>query len=259
MWWSAGSGAQAAELPQGRFDLAYTVRASNFRGQPETQLEWMDARLLDEPAVAVNMVRPIEVIDYHTAQQPVGLIKSIVDGGDALVWAEAGAIEKLAGPGIAAFNRQQLKPATTLIIWTAPPGARELRAALEAVSPRRIYLVNTFPETNTLDAFLKRLAGLVKYNLRVNDGRASLAALATACAQREAAVQKGLEWLAARGHIALLGQAGDGVILGEGSGVINPSVEIIAYQLKVILEESSAYRAFFTAAAKEQLTSTGGY
>jgi single-stranded-DNA-specific exonuclease len=258
IWWSAGSGAQAADLPLGRFDLAYTVRASNYLGQLETQVEWIDARPLEEPqGVLSQAARQLEVVDYHAAQQPVGLIKTVVEGGDALVWAEAGAIEKLAALGIVARNRQELGPANTLVIWTAPPGARELRAVMDVVSPSTIYLVNVNPETSTMDVLLKRLAGLVKYNLRMNQGHASLSALAAACAQREVAVQKGLEWLAARGHITLLGQTGDQVSLGEGSRVQGPSAEAIAYQLKGILEESAAYRAYFATAAKELLVSSG--
>ncbi|MCK4471434.1 MAG: single-stranded-DNA-specific exonuclease RecJ, partial [Anaerolineae bacterium] len=41
IWWQ-GAG---WPLPQGRFDLAYVVRASDYRGQRDVQVEWVDARV----------------------------------------------------------------------------------------------------------------------------------------------------------------------------------------------------------------------
>src|SRR5690606_37687073 len=43
IWWNGAS----EDLPQGRFDLAYVARASDYRGQREVQIEWQDARPLE--------------------------------------------------------------------------------------------------------------------------------------------------------------------------------------------------------------------
>ena len=46
VWWQ-GVG---WPLPQGKFDLAYVVRSSNYRGKSEVQVEWIDARQIEVPA-----------------------------------------------------------------------------------------------------------------------------------------------------------------------------------------------------------------
>ena len=44
LWWQ-GAG---SPLPEGRFDLAYTVRASNYLGQRTIEVEWLAARIIPE-------------------------------------------------------------------------------------------------------------------------------------------------------------------------------------------------------------------
>ncbi len=251
IWWGAGSQVDDADLPQGRFDLAYTARTSDYRGQAELQVEWIDARPLEEAPALIR--RPITVVDYRLSPQKIALVKRIVAQEEAMVWAEAGAVAKLAEAGIPAHTRQTLMPATTLIVWTAPPALQVLRTALQAVSPESVYLVATSPETAALQGFLERLAGLVKYILRTTGGKTDLATLAAACAQTEPAVRKGLEWLAAMGHIALLEQTRSLVSLGAGNKEKGPSAEGIAKELKAILGESAAYRDYLASTDKERL------
>ncbi len=257
IWWQAGAALGSSDLPQGRFDLAYTVRASNYRGQAEVQVEWIDARPLDEPASAAIPVRTVEVVDYRGAPQASALIKSLAAQEGLLVWAEAEAAQKLAALGINAVNRLKLTPAQSLAIWTAPPGPKELRSALTAVAPQTVYLFGIPSETTVPGTFLKRLAGLVKYSLRSESGRVDLDALAAACAQRESAVRLGLEWLVARGDIAFQSLGGGQIVIGEGSKVEQGAPAVIAAQLKLLLDESAAYHAYFARADKDRLIVPG--
>ena len=50
MWWRGASW----PLPEGRFDLACTARASNYRGQRAVQIEWIDARPIQDEALALR-------------------------------------------------------------------------------------------------------------------------------------------------------------------------------------------------------------
>jgi hypothetical protein len=60
-----------------------------------------------------------------------------------------------------------------------------------------------------MEAFLERLAGLVKFALQRNEGRARISALAGATAQREAVAKASLEWLAAGGIVDVLSEEAD--------------------------------------------------
>lgn len=253
IWWQAGASPNSLDLPQGRFDLAYTVRASNYRGQLEVQVEWIDARPLDEPDIPAPAAQTVEVIDYRASPQPSVLVKTLAGQEGLLVWAEAEAAQKLSALGISSVNRVSLKPARALVIWTTPPGPRELRSAIAAVRPQMVYLFGIPPETTAVGTLLKRLAGLVKYSLRSEGGRCDLGALAAACAQREGAVRLGLEWLAVRGDIAIQSLEGGQIVIVEGSRVVQGDPIAIADRLKPLLDESAAYRAYFASADKDGL------
>jgi single-stranded-DNA-specific exonuclease len=247
-------------LPEGQFDLAYRVRppkldrASSARADTDVQLEWMDIRATASPAGAVSSRRQVEVVDCRAADDPLAVLHGLQGRGPVQVWCEGEARAAVGGR-----DRTELAPAEDLVIWTSPPGRAELRAALASVMPLRVYVFSHDPGVNGPEAFLKRLAGLCKYVLRTREGQVRLAVLAAATAQREATVQAGLAWLEAGGHLAMLSQeAGSDVHLlpGTAENGRSPDHAVRAEQLKALLEESAAYRAYFSRADASRLVLT---
>ena len=245
VWWQ-GAG---WPLPEGRFDLAYSARASTYRGVRDVQVEWLDARLQeDQPAELASQRPPIEVVDYRGQEHPLAVLQRLLAEGDVQVWREAEAASLLDGR-----DRYELQPSESLVIWTAPPGPAELHFALETVSPQKIYLFGISPGADRPEAFLQRLAGLLKHALKASQGRLSLSALAAATAQRQAAIRLGLDWLAARGHIHIVSQNGDEVVIAAGDGVRREDLAECEALLKAALAETAAYRAYFQKAGKDSL------
>jgi hypothetical protein len=181
-----------------------------------------------------------------------------------LVWAEGEAIRKLVTQGVTAVDRYHLAPAAYLAIWTTPSGSRELLAALELVHPKSVYLFGVDPVDNNPEAFLNRLAGLIKYSLKTKHEDVRISALAAATGQREALVQKGLDWMAACGHISVEGAEGDEirVRLAAGSGLRGSAgasqpdfeqVKRLEAEIKSLWVETAAFRAYFSRADKNDL------
>ena len=233
------------DLPQGHFDLAYTVRASNYRGQQDLQVEWVDARLLEEE-LEVKAVKPaFQTSDYRNHPQPVTVLKSLLDKSDIQVWCEGDALEKLTTLGIQGYKRYEIQASKSLAIWTTPPGRDELLATLERARPEIIYLFGIDPDIDQPEIFLKRLSGLVKFALRSNEGSVKLSRLATATAQREMTVRKGLEWLEARGHLSILVEEGDDIRLAKYGKPVTRDLSLLTRQIAELLQETNAYRQFF--------------
>jgi single-stranded-DNA-specific exonuclease len=256
IWWQ-GAG---EPLPKGRFDLAYSVRASDYRGQREMQIEWVAARPVDDVTDgAVNdtnenaRLPTFEVIDYRGVDAPRRALAELQAEagsqavGDVQVWCEGPERDEIGGG-----HRLELGRAACLAVWTVPPGNAEWRAALAAVRPARVFLFGADGAAMTMGLFLERLAGLAKYALRSAGGQVSVAVLAAACAQREATVRAGLDWLAARGFIAVQSGPADSVLIaeGRGAGEVPPAVTA---RLQAALDETAAYRAHFMRAAAESL------
>ena len=245
VWWQ-GAG---LPLPQGRFDLAYVVRASDYRGQRDVQVEWVDARPIEEPAAVLRPeLRAVEIVDYRQATNPRGVLARLRAQEGVQVWSEAAARAEVAGE-----DRYGLGPSKALVIWTTPPGPGELQAVLEQVSPETVYLLGVDPGLDSPKEFLQRLAGLVKRALTSNQGLVKVSTLSAATAQREATVRAGLAWLTSRGYLTMVGEEGGEVRLAAGSGASNADLPGIAAQLQALLEETAAYRAYFAQADQEAL------
>lgn len=238
LWWNGADW----PLPEGAFDLAVTVRTSTFRGRPGVQIEWQDARAEAEAPLALRPP-PIVVVDHRAAADPWGELEALRQEQEVVVWCEGD--ERTA---LNAHDRHSLPPAPVLAVWTPPPSRRDLQAALQRVAPLEVHLFAAEPPPGDLEGFLRRLTGLVKHALAARNGRTSLAALAAATAQTEVAVRLGLEWLAARGLIALQVASDGQVTLAPGPGQDNGRSRAVAAQLKAALEETAAYRAYFARA-----------
>jgi len=243
LWWQ-GAG---WPLPEGRFDLAYTVRATTYRGLRDVQVEWVAARSLEDPEAAVGPSKPA-VVDYRHQPEPVAMLEQLCNELDIQLWCEGEARRELGGR-----DRSELTAGETLVVWTTPAGRAELEDVLQRLQPKTVVLFAVDPGLDRPDAFLARLAGLVKRALGAHDGQISCRVLAAAMAQREATVRVGLRWLAARGHVQLAAEEGDVVRIEPGDGILAVDTGALLAQLQSLLEETAAYRRYFEQAEPDAL------
>lgn len=231
LWWNGGN----EELPQGRFDLAYTIRTSDYKGQKQVTVELVDFREAEREPVTVAPLK-IEVVDLRNERGSRQILLSLDSA--AQIWAEGEHKKAVNGKG-----RHELEAAETLVIWTTPPYGDVLREAIEKVRPQKVILVCQEPEWD----FLTRLAGVVKFVMNRQAGRVSLVELAAATGERLAAVRLGLEYLSKRGQVTVESESGGEVLLAASNARADESA---ATQLKLQIEkmtaESAAYRRLFS-------------
>ena len=233
LWWN-GAG---EELPENgsKFDIAYTLRASTFRGGKQVALQFEEFRVVEEKPVEVRQ-KKLEIDDLRLSVSTFERLNV-----ETLVWAEG--TDKAKG-----LSRFDLHQADEFAIYTTPPSPKELRTALEIVKPKRIYVLGVSPTPAKTDEFLSQLAGMVKYVINNKGGEVSINDLVVATAQRSSAVRIGLEWLAAGGHVSNVGE-NDALVLSKGNGEANQYLQKELYvAVKGVLEETAAYRAHFTKA-----------
>ena len=197
----------------------------------------------------------ILVEDHRQEQHPLVVLKKLLEVEDVLVWAEAGAKEKLREAGVSNADRNNLVPHDVLAIWTAPPAGEELRNVLEVVSPQVVHLFAVDPGMDRMEAFLERLAGLVKFALQRNEGWMRISVLAGATAQTDVVVRAGLEWMAGRGIVNLSSMEDDEIQLAAGDQAEGEDLVLKTEKLKDLLAETAAYRTYFTRVEAKQLLS----
>jgi single-stranded-DNA-specific exonuclease len=242
-WWR---GAEHAP-PSGLFDLAYLLKASDYRGERSLQIEYIDARVVAAPPVTVA-APAIQIIDHRAAPDPACILAQLRATENVTVWAEGYPPDQ--SPGL---RRDQLEPAPVLVIWTPPPGPRELRAALEQVSPQTVYLFGVPAESTEPTRFMQRLAGLIKHTLRHKKGIADLEQLAAASAQRSESVRKGIHLLADRGDVQIVEERETTMRLAPGDGNAKTEIDEVKAPLEALLQETAAYRAYFARTAPDRL------
>jgi single-stranded-DNA-specific exonuclease len=237
IWWEGSE----SSLPPPIFDLLYIPRINDYRGRRSLQLEWVASRPTPGAVVEVEAGPRYRLVDWRS--QTVaweGL------GAEAGVWVE-GADASASGipASIRRLDRATACPCPVLAIWTVPPGPQELEQMLGVTQPHTVYVIARHKPEDNPRAFLQRLGGLVKYALNNYAGEVSILKLASATAQREITVRRGLEWLAAKGHISLEWLDADRVHLVATSNTAETEREALQDAIRALLAEAAAYRAYF--------------
>jgi single-stranded-DNA-specific exonuclease len=231
LWW----GGAGEALPAGRFDLAYTLRGSDYKGKRQTAIEFVALRPVDDSALIAASLPPAwEVLDWRKEADPAGLVRSLT--GSVIIWAEGEHKQEIAGVG-----REALTPADTLVIWTTPPYNDVLREALRKVNPRRVILVCKMPGWLALE----RLAGALKFVLNKREGRVSLTALAASVGERETVTRLGLEYFMKRGQVRVLEELEGVLRLEQGNAAEDESAAVVKSRFLRLIEESAAFRRRF--------------
>ena len=179
LWWNGAN----EEIPeaQTKIDVAYSLRANTYRGEKQLTLQFQEFRVVEEKPVEIDKSR-IEIRDLRL--QPLTFNVS------TLIWAEGN--DKAKG-----VDRFDLYQADEFAIYTTPPSSAELRAVLEIVKPKIIYLLGISPTAEKTDEFLSRLAGMMKFTINQRGGKVNIKELAAATAnarQRSASAWNGLAW-----------------------------------------------------------------
>jgi single-stranded-DNA-specific exonuclease len=245
IWWQ-GAG---YPLPQAKFDLAYSVRTSTYRGQRDVQIEWIDYRQVESGSPEISSKsQSVEVIDLRSDPNPLVKLGELVEDGSLVIWGEVQATTNYPF-----LDRLSLYPANRLAIWTIPPGPVELQLVLRLVKPSRIYLFAINPSMDKPKEFLDRLAGLLKKSIKDHQGKASLSTLAAATAQKIVTVKAGLQWLEEHGLISLVMENYDEVKIMPGPGRNTRNVKNSSTYLNSLLAESTAYRRYYLTARSDRL------
>jgi single-stranded-DNA-specific exonuclease len=237
LWWEGAS----ENAPEGRFDLAFSLRAGNWRGVRQNQLVWIAARPLDSEPIRVYSAPP-EVIDFRGRDDQLQLLESLPK--ETTIWVEGPDWNNVRG-----LDRTKLMPAKTLAIWTSPPSIEVLQQVINIVRPEKVYLFAVDPGMDEIQSFLERMAGLIKFAMTHKEGRTRITELAAACAQTENAIKMGLDWFVQRGQVSIENLPLDSIRIDAQNGS-KPSGDAasIATQIQSLLQESSAYRKFFSTA-----------
>jgi single-stranded-DNA-specific exonuclease len=251
IWWQAGSlsSAPGFTLPEGPFDLAYTVHSHDFKGQRSIQVEWLDYRFVPQSGVPIqSQAAAREWVDCRNTNSPLKKLQDLLSKSTLQIWQEGPTTAPVSGS-----DRFHLTPHPILVIWTVPPGRSELAAAIERVQPTTIYIFGNHPGLNQLAPFIERLSGLVKFALRSPGQPVELPNLAAALAHQLTTIALGLSWLEAKGILTCEPIDTEKMVLHRGSGKASSKLEQVEAYLRQALEETEAFRKYYLRQSLDKL------
>lgn len=232
-WWNAGD----EEAPEGRFDLAFHVREDTYRGEDEARVVWVAAKDIERADIKPHPpLGEIRVVDLRAVDNFRRVAALRVEAG-AQAWVEGMRVDW------PAHARGELARCDELLIWTAPPGIDELRQGLAAADPQVVHFLGVAGDLDSIDVFLKRLSGMLKFAFRTKRGRVDLAEVSAALGHKRTTIREGIAWLAARGHITIHSESQDVIGIRRGEGVA-PNPDADTHRLQAILAESAAFRRY---------------
>lgn len=195
LWWNG----MEHHLPEGQFDLAFTIGWNTYQGRRSFALTVRDIH--DVQAAPEAAPPPSQqFIDWRTLTPAEVNAEITRFETDYLIWAEGPHTDK-AQP--LQKNRFTLGDTRSLIIYTAPPSRAVLNDTLETANPENVYVVAVLPETDTPQSFLRRLQKLCNFTINHMDGIIDLQRMAGAMATTVYGVTLGLRYLATQNVITL--------------------------------------------------------
>lgn len=238
LWWQSAD----LPLPEGVFDLAYTLSTSTYGGSRQLQLTYLGSKSTPgkagpTPEIAHEIAHP-EVIDARAAAHPRQVLDQIKNQSPSyFLWSEGKPPLLPDGRG-----RTHFTPAKDLIVWTIPPSRRLLVLAQEAVAPDRIHLFAHFPPGRTLSSYLPTFMGLIKHHLHHQDPPLDLEACAQATGQTLGVTRLSLSWLKSRGDLKIISLEDRWAVVQEGSGKPSSHLAEARSRLQAAFTETLAYR-----------------
>ncbi len=243
-WWRSANLA----LPDGRFDVAYTIEVSTYKDDPQLQLSLTDWQQREAPPV--DPIEMAELVDFRDQSSYPNILEAIQQqSGKSVIWAEGFA--KSESPGL---PLSELTPSESLIVYTIPASLDNLKAAIEVVKPSRVFILAKQPSIQTLADFYKTLNGLVKSIIEQQNGKTTLIQLAERLATTEMLIRIGLETLSSTGIIEIIISPRGNVTLTRLDNRESSSPdENLSNKLKHHWEEFEAFRRYFRRAPIDQL------
>jgi len=244
IWWNGAD----EPLPPAEFDLICQLSQSDFKGNAQINTEWITSRPV-APDKKKKPERALEWVDLRMKPAPVAALKAILDEEtDIQIWAEFNPPE-----GVPAVSRLGLIQSEVLVIWTTPPSRMVMDEVIRRVNPQKLIIFGIDPGLTDWKAYIKVVAGLVKFALAKQSGETTLSEIASASAAESNTALTAIHYWEAKG--AFDAELRDNLIqFSRPSSKSNfESLTIYEEVLIDLLAETRAFRNFFKSAKLENL------
>jgi single-stranded-DNA-specific exonuclease len=247
VWWNADE----SRIPDGKFDLAFSISENEYKGETTLQAEWIDGQSLEEREIELQPSQKIHIVDFRSSPDPLKEAISACGNRNYLVYEEPPVLDNPFSAG-----RYHLYSSDILILASLPPSPQVFEQIITKTSFTSLFLAFQPSTTLSISAFLKHLAGLIKFAVEVRTGLASLQDLAEIMNENIQTIEAGIQWFASSGKIEILAKDDQLYKFSlQNHTVQNEMVQKAESQLQFFIKEKQSYLRYFTSLSNETLSS----
>jgi len=243
LWWNSAD----IELPDGEFDIAYSLDLKSYKNQIQVQATLRHFRESPTEPITIKEEAKIDLLDLRSDPAPHDKISSYISTPGIVIWAESNSPE-----GVHTLSRSELSKSDTLVIWTTPPSREVLTHALNKTKPREIIFFAVDPDIQTLRKFITRLHGLIIFLIDSDIRAFDVLNAAQSLAVTPALIEVGLDWIHLHGDYDLSLFRSE-FLIAPGPRVNLAGFPAIDKKLKFLLKDIAAYRSHFNKAKLDAL------
>jgi len=246
IWWQGAGMPQ----PEGPFDLAFNAHASNYKGQPQVSLEWLDFRTLEQDTLIISSgkQKTVEHIDYRSRKDRIVLLHELISQVDPEIYREGADIPSTPGK-----LRFELEKNPNLVIWSIPPSQKVLEEIFQNVQPQKVYWFGDPHMDKEIEVILKSVARQIKRGLEDNQHLFDPKTMAANLGTSDEILRLTLQWLAARGDITIDYLYQETAALEAGGVKDNEKEKELQKRLQKAFAEVEAFRRYTLRTSPENL------
>lgn len=235
IWWRANQ----EDLPDEKMDIAYHLHSSNYQGKQSVQVEILAIQPSETTLVEIRTKNEaLQVIDYRKI--PPGNQDWLEKYNDIL-WYQEGLKQDFSPT----YNRLNLHPAETLIVFTIPPNLTELQKVYITVRPKHLVLFGNEPLEKSVNLMIKTIAGMLNHVINNRNGLFQSFEIAAAIGQRKTTVETVCRYLHSIGQITLLEHPDTQWFVKPGGEKDAIKAELYKQNIEFLYRETHAFYKWF--------------
>ncbi|NMB53392.1 MAG: single-stranded-DNA-specific exonuclease RecJ [Leptolinea sp.] len=247
VWWNADE----SRIPSGKFDLAYSISENEYKGEITLQAEWIDGQSREETEIEFQSSHRMKVVDFRSSPNPLKEAISACGNRSYLIYEEPPRTDNPFSSG-----RYHLYSSDILILASLPPSPQVFEQILTKTNFASLFLAYPPSTSLAISAFLKQLAGYIKFAVEERTGLASLQDLAEVMNENIQTIDAGIQWFSASGKIKILAKDDQLYKFSlQNHAAQNEQVQKAESLLQFLMNEKQSYLRYFSSLSNETLSS----
>ena len=238
-------------FPKSKINILFRINTSNKKNN-DYQLELIDIEYADDTKKQSRKQKNISIIDYRHVENPLSVLNKLMNEKQLSIYAEGDS----AKIEYETFYRLNLKKVNKLVIWTIPPGLKELKHIVSSTSPNFIYLFGNRNKINNTYQLLNKIGGMINFSINKSNGIILINKIAFATNLSNKTIILSIKYFEAIGKIKIHEEDKEKFVVKHGNRSKENNAKNILISLQRQIDETNSFHKYYLSVDPEQMLSS---